>query len=66
MPVETAERLLETKFGYYQHATEKDRVVLRAQHSYSVPRELHGKLDFIGGVHRVPNVGSKLKIKSIR
>lgn len=66
MPVQTAERLLETKFAYYQHVTEKDRVILRAQHSYSVPRELHGKLDFIGGVHRVPNVGSKLKIKSIR
>lgn len=58
-----AEELLETKFGYLQHSVEKDHVILRAIQEYTVPKKIAHRLDFIGGVHRVPNVGNKLKIK---
>ncbi|XP_063692648.1 tripeptidyl-peptidase 1-like [Bolinopsis microptera] len=61
--VGVAEQLLETNFGYFQHSVQKDNVIIRATQEYTVPKRIASKLDFIGGVHRLPNVESKLKIK---
>jgi len=54
MTVSTAEVMLQTKFSYYKHS-EQDMTILRASQEYSVPESVAQHLDFIGGLHRVPN-----------
>eukprot|EP00163_Fabomonas_tropica_P026247 TRINITY_DN4741_c1_g1_i17.p2 TRINITY_DN4741_c1_g1~~TRINITY_DN4741_c1_g1_i17.p2 ORF type:complete len:678 (+),score=176.75 TRINITY_DN4741_c1_g1_i17:3400-5433(+) len=50
-----AERLLHTEFHTFAHPTSTQRIV-RALSKYTVPRAVAPYLDFVGGVHRFPNV----------
>lgn len=54
MSVDIAEVMLQTKFSYYKH-TEQSITILRASQEYSVAESVAEHLDFIGGLHRVPN-----------
>ena len=63
MSVKSAERLLETEFGYFEHEESlyagEHLVITRAVREYSVPNKIARMLDFIGGVLRVPNVSTR-------
>jgi len=59
MEVDIAERMLKTKFKRFLHEN-SGRTILKAMGSYSVPRSISNKIDFISGF-RFPNFNSKFR-----
>ena len=54
--MESAERLLQSRFHVFEHKESK-RQLVRVEGSYFVPPHINELVEFVGGVHGFPSAG---------